>query len=1044
MNQKDFFDTLYQHLNPEQKLAVDRIEGPVLVIAGPGTGKTQILGARIGKILLETDTNPGNILCLTFTDAGAITMRKRLLSFIGPDAYKVNIYTFHAFCHDIIQDNLQLFEKNSLDPISELEQVQLFRVLVDGFPQRHPLKRYRSDAYYEVKNLSSLFSTMKREGYTPAYIEGKINEYLTDIPTRDEYIYKRNGPGFKKGDTNQVKLDEEIERMEKLRAAVNEFDRYQTLMHDKGRYDYDDMINWVILAFTKNEDLLRRYQEKYQYILVDEYQDTSGTQNKVVELLINFWDNPNVFVVGDDDQSIYRFQGANEDNMIDFYEAYKKDLLKVVLTHNYRSTQPILDISKQLISRNTSRLIYKMDNVSKDLVSSNKKISFITDQPVIREYESERAEMISIVSQIEQLITTGIKPGKIAVIYKENKYGNELLSYFKLKNLAVYNKRSINLLEDTLIGQLLLLIRYLASAHEFEVPFNGDEMLFEILHAEWFHIPSIEIATLAAEVSQKHYSEKSSLRKLLNDKAAQLPRDLFSQDIQSALVSAGKILESLISAVSNKTLQSLFESIYAETGLLQFVMQHSEKRRMLETLTAFFDFIKEETRRQPTLTLQELVNHLDLMEKEEIPLPMVEVNGSTDAINLLTAHGSKGLEFSHVFFASCNSHIWEKKKKPGGGFHFPDTMFRSEPKEDEELRRLFYVAITRAETHLYLSFCRFRNNGKEAEPSLFIEEIRSGFDLPIEKMVLSAQQLSEFQFLLLKGGLPPEMERVEADFINRVLEKFQMNVTALNNYLHCPLEFYFKNLIRIPSPKNENTEFGSAVHDALEKLFRYMQDNNNHFPELSFFISSFEKYMIRHRESFTKEQFARRMEYGRIVLPAYYEKYIPTWNKIVSIEKIISNVAIDGVPAKGKLDKLEFDGKMVNVVDYKTGNPDNAKLKIKGPSEKDPPGGDYWRQAVFYKLLVDRTAFGWQVVSTEFDFIEPDSRRIYKKEKIVIRPEDEVIVINQIRKTWEKIQNHDFYTGCGKEDCHWCNFVKTNKLDISASVAEEEEEHQSL
>ncbi len=391
--------------------------------------------------------------------------------------------------------------------------------------------------------------------------------------------------------------------MEKLRAAVNEFDRYQKLMHDKGRYDYDDMINWVIRAFTQNEDLLRRYQEKYQYILVDEYQDTSGTQNKLVELLISFWDNPNVFVVGDDDQSIYRFQGANEDNMLDFYESYKKDLLTVILTNNYRSTQPILDISKQLISRNTGRLIYKMDNLSKDLVSSNKKISSIQDWPLIREYESERVEMISIVSQIEQLLTMGIKAGKIAVIYKENKYGQELLSYFKLKNLPVYNKRNVNLLEDPLIKQVLLLIRYLASAHDFEVPFNGDEMLFEILHAEWFHIPAIEIATLAAEVSQKHYSEKSSLRKLLNEKASRPSRDLFSQDIHPALAAAGKILESLISAVSNKTLQSLFESIYAETGLLQFAMQHPEKRKMLETLTAFFDFIKEETRRQPTLPI---------------------------------------------------------------------------------------------------------------------------------------------------------------------------------------------------------------------------------------------------------------------------------------------------------------------------------------------------------------------------------------------------------------------------------------------------------
>src|ERR1700676_968811 len=188
MNQKDVFYTLYQILNPEQQLAVDQIEGPVLVIAGPGTGKTQILGARIGKILLETDTDPGNILCLTYTDAGAIAMRRRLLSFIGPAAYKVNIYTFHAFCNDIIQDNLSFFEKNKLDPISELEQIQMLRELIDSFPKNHALKRYRGDLYYEIKNLRSLFSTMKREGWTPAFFEEKINKFRPDIFTRDEYL----------------------------------------------------------------------------------------------------------------------------------------------------------------------------------------------------------------------------------------------------------------------------------------------------------------------------------------------------------------------------------------------------------------------------------------------------------------------------------------------------------------------------------------------------------------------------------------------------------------------------------------------------------------------------------------------------------------------------------------------------------------------------------------------------------------------------------------------------------------------------------------
>ena len=189
---------------------------------------------------------------------------------------------------------------------------------------------------------------MKREGWTPAFINQKIDEYIADLPTRDEFIYKRKYKEFNAGDLKKDKIEEEKERMEKLRAAVNEFDRFQQLMRKKNRYDFDDMINWVIKAFEENKNLLANYQERFQYILVDEYQDTSGTQNKLVELLISYWDKPNVFVVGDDDQSIYRFQGANVENMLDFADSYKEDLLTVVLTNNYRSTQPILDISKTL------------------------------------------------------------------------------------------------------------------------------------------------------------------------------------------------------------------------------------------------------------------------------------------------------------------------------------------------------------------------------------------------------------------------------------------------------------------------------------------------------------------------------------------------------------------------------------------------------------------------------------------------------------------------------------------------------------------------
>jgi DNA helicase-2/ATP-dependent DNA helicase PcrA len=219
-----------------------------------------------------------------------------------------------------------------------------------------------------------------------------------------------------------------------------------------------------------------------------------------------------------------------------------------------------------------------------------------------------------------------------------------------------------------------------------------------------------------------------------------------------------------------------------------------------------------------------------------------------------------------------------------------------------------------------------------------------------------------------------------------------------------------------------------------------MQDGKKDtFPAKEEMIADFNWYMNKHRENFTKEAFDRRMEYGDEVLRNYYDKYINSWNKVVAVERNIRGIVVNGVPLKGKLDKLEFNGKEVNVVDYKSGNIDNAIPKMKGPNDKDPNGGDYWRQAVFYKILIDNyEQKDWKVISTEFDFIEPDKKGEYRKEKIVINPQDMETVKQQITDVWHKIQARDFYTGCGKEDCHWCNFVKNNKLAVALHDLEEE------
>jgi len=1030
--QTEQFQKIYGDLNEQQKLAVNTIDGPVMVIAGPGTGKTQILSARIGKILLETDTQPENILCLTYTDAGAVAMRKRLLGFIGPDAYKVHIHTFHSFCNDIIQENLSLFEKTTLDPISDLEKIDLFKQLIDSFPKNHPLKRYRGDVYFEIKNLQQLFSSMKQEGWTPAFINEKIDEYLTDIPNREEYVYQRAYKQFKPGDLKENKIEEVKEKMEKLRAAVNEFDRFQKLMRNRNRYDFDDMINWVINAFSENKLLLSRYQEQYLYVLVDEYQDTSGTQNRLVELLISYWEQPNVFVVGDDDQSIYRFQGANVENMENFAFNYQADLLTVVLINNYRSTQPILDISKTLVDKNEERLINKVPGLSKALVASHQKTQQYTHTPVINEYETQRQEMIDILLSIEKLLAQGIPPATIAVIYKENKYGEDLAQYFAQKNIPVFSKRNLNILEVPLAKKIILLLQYLWAEHD--IPFGGEEMLFEILHFDWFHISPIEIAKLSAEVAGKRFGDnKTSLRNALLEKGNAPAADLFSKEAPAGLKEASKIIEKLIGDVSNLTLVNLFETCIQESGVLKWILESPDKHRHLQVLTGLFDFVKDEARRNPSLSLEQLINIFMLMEKEGLSLPLVQVSGSEKGVNLLTAHGSKGLEFEHVFLAGCNASNWEKKRKPGGGYSFPDTMFSSQPKqkEEEELRRLFYVALTRAKLYLHISFSRFRNDGKDMEPSMFIAEIQDKHSLPVKKVILDNEVLSDFTMVQFTAEKAPEIEKTEADFITQMLDKFVMNVTALNNYLKCPLQFYFQNLVRVPSGKSEATEFGSAVHYALQRLFEKMQQTEK-FPGKPEFVNDFEWYMSRHRESFTKEQFARRIEYGQEVLSNYYDQYIHSWNTIVAVERNIRNVVVQGVPLKGKLDKLEFDGKSVNVVDYKTGNIDNAKDKLVPPGEKSPEGGDYWRQAVFYKILIDNyEQKNWQVISTEFDFIEPDKKKVYRKEKIVITPADTTTVTQQIKTVWQKIQKRDFYTGCGKPDCHWCNFVKTNNMAIA-------------
>jgi len=1030
------FEEEVSKLNAAQREAVNQTEGPVLVVAGPGTGKTHLLAARIGHILKTTDAQPYNILCLTYTEAGTIAMRQRLLSFIGPDAYRVNIYTFHGFCNDIIQRNPDYFGNRELEPISELETVELLMQLLDELSADNLLKRKKGDIYYEVPLLQDLFRKMKEESWSTEHITKCIDKYLLGLPEREEYIYKVSNQkrGVEKGDVKQHKIEEETERMAKLREAAILFPKYRKMMLAKNRYDYNDMILWVLNAFKSDENFLLNYQERYLYFLVDEFQDTNGAQNELLNHLIDYWDKPNVFAVGDDDQSIYEFQGARMKNIMDFYLRYEKDIKVVVMEENYRSTQHILDAAKALIDNNASRLVNSIEGLTKTLIASNEDVASSIDPPSIIEYHNTKHEEAAIVDKIEALQQSGVLLNEIAVIYYRHKQAEEIINLIEKKEIPYNVIKRINILELPLIRNLINLLEYLNIEHK--TPYGAEDKLFELMHYSFFNISPRDTARIIAHCGRDY---KIKIREALGDKS--LLKELQLKN-ENAIIEFENSIATWLAQISNNTLQIIFERIINQAGVLKEIMESPNKVWLMQVLITFFDFIKEESMKNPAITIRSFLETLEKMKTNKIKLEINKTVFEENGVNFTTAHSAKGLEFEHVFLIGCSSDIWEKKGR-SYSFKLPDTLTLSnEENLIETARRVFYVAMTRTKQHLQISYPKSNKNGKEIEKALFVAEIQDKTGLNTSEEHLSSERLTQLSMEALQETKLPDAELVDKEFINALLEKYSMSVTHLNKYLNCPVAFYYENILRVPAAKNDSMAFGSAVHFALKRLFDKMRESGKGiFSSKEVFVKAFLWEIDRNRASFSVQQYERRKELGEEALPAYYDKYINEWNKIVVSEYNIDNIEMDGIPINGKIDKIEFDGHDANVVDYKTGKVENGRKKLKPPDDKDPLGGDYWRQIVFYKILMDEIRpKKWTMVSGEIDFIEKDEKKAkdFVKVKVAVSREDIIFVKEQIRDTWKKIMDHQFSDGCSKEDCHWCDFVKNQYMSDELAPANED------
>jgi DNA helicase-2/ATP-dependent DNA helicase PcrA len=967
------------------------------------------LALRIATILLRTDTAPDSILALTFTESGVHSMRSRLIDTIGQPAYKVNIYTFHGFCNDIIQLYPEEFPRIvGSKPATDIDQIQILEKIISEEELEY-LRPY-GDTYYYLRPALSTIRTLKRENTSPEDFKKLIAK---DEKSFSEITDLYHEKGAHKGKMKSAYADKE-KRMRKNAELCRLYERYEMALAEKKLYDFEDMIREVVKAFGSNNDLLLRMQEKYQYILADEHQDANAGQNKLLELLSNFHDSPNLFIVGDEKQAVFRFQGASLDNFLYFKKLYPHAEV-ISLEHNYRSVQAILDASHSLILNNSSA-----DPSLRKKLMAKAVHELPEDSKPIKLYEfgSPDDELHFIAADIKSKLNAGAKPSDFAIIYRENRDANPLMRCLERYSIPFTTFSDQNLLEDDSIRSFLLLVRAIER-------YGAAEIVAQALYIDFLNIPVLDAFKLT------HYSFKQ--RKNIFDVIGSVT-ELSSAGIAdpSHIVSFSKKLSTWCTIVKNKGLVEGLETIIRESGFLSHILSLPDSVEKLAKLDVLFIEVKALAEARPQAAVSDFLKFLDAVEEYKILLKTGVVGADRDSVRLMTAHKSKGLEFDHVYIIGATDGHWGNKREMKS-FHLPRLSKSEEGESDEKTldpiedeRRLFYVALTRARHDVSITYARGDMNGKAKLPAQFIAEI--------DPSLVHKADISDFEkghqsrpLMLYAPKTSVHLDIADREFFRSVFLSQGWSVTALNNYLRCPWEYFFTNLIRIPVAETKHQLYGTAVHAALKEFFTALADTSKARPSKEKMLESFERAL--RRQPLSPADFSASLKKGIDALGGYYEAYAAEWQRNILTELSISGVTLDcdlggetkKIGLRGTLDKVEIlKGDEVNVVDYKTAQP-KTRNAILGAT-KDATSPDYFRQLTFYKILLDGyNNKQYTMVSAEIDFIEPDGKGKYHKELFTIEDDKVSALIETIQKASEEVYSGSFWEKeCDEDDCRFC------------------------
>lgn len=1003
----DVFIKAYQKLNPTQQLAVDTIDGPVMVIAGPGTGKTQMLTMRIAKILIETDTLPENILALTFTEAGVMAMRKRLLAIIGPLAYRVNIFTFHGLSSHAIQaypDNFAHLVGAS--PISEIEQVEILEQIISSH-QFNQIKNF-ADPYVYLAAAKSAITELKRENITPDKFAVILDQQQQDIETADDLYHAK---GRFKG---QIKADykKQLGIITKNRDLLKVYRHYQERLTNDRFYDYEDMLLELIKAMEHDPDFLLTLQEQYHYFLIDEHQDTNRSQNRIVELLASYHDNPNVFAVGDEKQAIYRFQGASITNFLYLKQNYPA--AKVIsLEDNYRSSQLILDCAHSLVEQ--------LPTPEVDLPLRNQlKAHNSPDQTQIQviELADYTAEYYYVAEDIKKALEQGTSAQEIAVLGRNNADLHDMMLVLKQQKIPYILRSNLNILDDMQIQKFINLLRMVTEP--------GNDI--------WL------IKSLITDIAQVHPLDVFQIQAMAKDAKVSAWHILSKADFGSSNWIDGAKLsswyQSLISwtkAAANNHPDETFTQILKESGILGQILTKAELVEGLDGFVSLFGQLRQKQQRYSRYTLKDFVGFINLVENHRLKLTGSVATLQAEAVQLMTAHGSKGLEFDRVYILNCFDQKWGGSYSGGPQFKLPyeymgtiaSTKLSVDKQADE--RRLFYVALTRARTHLTLSYTLARQDGREQGPSRFLGDLDTSLITRADVSQFEAQwPLVRHQILSVTQSVEQSSAQLKKSLTPKVAELFDLqgfSVSALNNYLACPWKYFFRNLMRIPETKSLNLVFGSVIHESINLWVRADKQDKKTL------LEAFEQSLVsQNLDPIETEELRAK---GAEVIDFYYQARMSHWPKQLLSEVKVSGVGLEpDIKLSGKLDLLiPLGGNQVRVVDFKTGKPKTRGV-IEGTTKEAT--GDYFRQLVFYKLLLDRFHGGkYQMVEGVLDFVQPNGSGKFISESFTIDHQQVSELEQQIVEAAGQIRRLDFWdTFCPKSKCEYCQLRQTMTPDL--------------